>query len=167
MSTSLGELRLQFIEAAGNVTQSLGFGRILGQIFAHIYFSPDPQTLGDLTENLGVSKGSASMAVRQLEQWGALKRVWVKGERKDYYRAHDEFGKIIRKILVDTVGNKLELLDAFLEEAEHTLDDVKQHMKQPDPTELQYVRSRVERLRIFRDRGRKVWESSMLKLLLR
>jgi len=64
------DIRERFIAAAGDLTLSLGFGRNLGQIYGHVYFTPDPQSLDDLCDSLGISKGSASMSVRQLEQWG-------------------------------------------------------------------------------------------------
>ena len=88
MPPELEQIRERFIETGGHITQSIGVGRVIGQVFAHIYFSPRPQTLDDLTRELHISKGAASMSVRQLEQWGAVRRVWVKGERKDYYEAN-------------------------------------------------------------------------------
>jgi DNA-binding transcriptional regulator GbsR (MarR family) len=86
----------RFIEDAGNTTQALGVGRVIGQIFAYLYFSEESRTLDDMKGALGISKGSASMGVRQLEQWGAVQRVWVKGDRKDFYTANDYFGQIVR-----------------------------------------------------------------------
>jgi DNA-binding transcriptional regulator GbsR (MarR family) len=107
----------RFISEAGNTTQALGVGRVVGQIYAFLYFSEPPRTLNDMTEALGISKGSASMGVRQLEQWGAVQQVWVKGDRKDYYTANDYFGQIIRNILTDIMGKRLEGLAASLDEA--------------------------------------------------
>ena len=99
----------RFIEDAGRLTQSLGFGRVIGQIYAYLYFSRTPRCLADLQNALGISKGSASMGVRQLEQWSAVSKVWVKGDRKDYYAANDWFGQILKSALVDTIGKKMEI----------------------------------------------------------
>jgi len=84
-----------------------------------------PQNLENLMQALGISKGSASMTVRQLEQWGALKQVWIKGERKDYYETTESFGRIIRKALLDLVGRRMESSDAILDEAERLLQQKK------------------------------------------
>ena len=74
----------KFIEDAGNLAQSFGLGRVVGQIYAYLYFSRTSKGLHDMQQDLHISKGSASMCVRQLEQWGAVSKIWIKGDRKDY-----------------------------------------------------------------------------------
>ena len=139
---------------------------MLGQIFAHIYFSRDPQSLDDLTRKLEISKGSASMAVRQLEQWGALRRVWIKGDRKDYYVATDEFGRIIRKALLDMIGRKMETSDGLLEDSQALLQERMRNGKKADE-DWAFIDDRVKKLQSFRDRAQGLWDSSILKMLLK
>lgn len=161
-ASDLQQLRQQFIETAGQFSQSLGFGRNLGQIYAHVYFSAQPQSLDDLTAQLGISKGSASMSVRQLENWQALRKIWVKGDRKDYFQTTEEFGRIIRKALLELVGQKMETADALLEEAEKLLKN--QGAGQP---EAAHLRQRVARLKKFRQRAQGLWESPIIRMLLK
>src|SRR5512137_1651739 len=107
----------RFVEDAGNTTQSFGIGRVLGQIYAYLYFSPEPRNLAHMQQSLGISKGSASTGVRQLEQWGAVRKVWVRGDRKDYYEANDWFGRILKNAVVDLVGKRLDSYASLLEHA--------------------------------------------------
>lgn len=158
------QLRRRFIEAAGQMTQTLGVGRALGQVFTHIYFSREPQSLDDLTQSLGISKGSASMTVRQLEQWGALRKVWIKGERKDYYEALDHFGRIIRRALLDVIGRKMESGDRVLEEAE---SEIPAGANGAENAEWGFIRERIGKIRAFRGRAQRLWDSSILKMLLK
>jgi len=160
------DIRERFIAAAGDLTQSLGFGRNLGQIYGHIYFSPAPQSLDDLCESLGISKGSASMSVRQLEQWGALKKIWVKGTRKDYYEAGEEFGRIIRKALIDMVGRTTESADDLIRESEAWLKTNRKNGSS-DREDLVFLAGRVKKLQDFRKRAAWLWNSPMIKLLLK
>lgn len=162
MNRELESIRARFVEAAGHVTQSLGLGRALGQIYAQVYFSREPQSLQDLQTVLGISKGGASMTVRQLEQWGALRRIWVKGDRKDYYEASEEFGNILRKILLDMVGREMEIADGLLEESEKALQGVR-----PGDEDGQFFSDRLKRLRAFRSRTQRFWNSWILAMLLR
>lgn len=164
MTSDLKQLRERFIETGGHITQSIGVGRVIGQVFAHIYFSPQAQTLDDLTRELHISKGSASMSVRQLEQWGAVRQVWVKGERKDYYEANEDFGRIIRRALLDLIGRRMEATDALLEDAERLAPKGPKKLQDPDE---QFMRRRVQKLRVFRDRAQYIWDSSIIKLLLK
>jgi DNA-binding transcriptional regulator GbsR (MarR family) len=89
----------QFVDLGGRSAQRLGMARSLGQIWAALYLSPRPLTLQDLMDCLHISKGGASMSVRQLAEWNAVRRVWVKGDRRDFYEANPEFTQILRHLL--------------------------------------------------------------------
>lgn len=161
------DIRERYIAAAGDLTQSLGFGRNIGQIYAHIYFHRTPQGLDDLTSSLGISKGSASMSVRQLEQWGAVRRVWIKGERKDFYEAAEDFGKILRKALVDMVGRTSESADQLLEDSDSWLKKERAHRNKKDDEDLAFLAGRVHKLREFRNRAHWLWNSPVIRLLFK
>ncbi len=156
----------RMVEAAGHATQSLGIGRVLGQIFAHLYFSREPQSLDNLTSALGISKGSASMGVRQLEQWGALEKVWIKGDRKDYYRAKDSFGKIIKNAVRDLAGKKIESSSALLADAEEELK--KRPKKGRTVSEKdEFIGEQMQKLQAFQQKTQGMWNSVILKMLLK
>jgi len=162
----------RFIEDAGNTTQALGVGRVVGQIFAYLYFSEEPRGLDDMKEALGISKGSASMGVRQLEQWGAVQRVWVKGDRKDYYTANDYFGQIVRNIAVDLMGKRLVGLAASLDAADAELNAANQttdprHQTLDLHTNHKFIKDRVQRLRAFQEKVNKTWNNPIVKMMLK
>ncbi|MFC1498547.1 GbsR/MarR family transcriptional regulator [Verrucomicrobiota bacterium] len=151
----------RFIEDAGNMTQSFGLGRVLGQIFAYLYFSSQPRNLADMQEALGVSKGSVSTGVRQLEQWGAVKKVWIKGDRKDYYEASDWFGRILKNAVLDTVGKKMSSYNSLLGEIEVNLSDFQEN------DDGKFLKERIENMRRFQKRAQGVWGSKLLQHLLK
>ena len=164
MSAELQELRDRFVETGGHISQSVGLGRSIGQIFAHIYLNPEPQSLDDLTRTLQISKGGASMAVRQLVQWGALKPVWVKGDRRDYYVATEDFGRIIRRAMLDLIGQRMEVTDRLLEDSERMISEQGGDGANPD---LEFMERRINTLRVFRNRAQSIWDSSIVRLLLK
>ena len=104
---SLQAAKWEMVEAGGRTAQSFGLNRLFGQIYVLLYLSDEAQSLDSLAQQLGVSKASVSIACRQLESWGALHRSWVKGDRKDYYVATEEFGRIVRKALLDMMAAEL------------------------------------------------------------
>lgn len=167
----------RFIEDAGSATQALGAGRVVGQIYAYLYFSESARTLDDMKEALGISKGSASMGVRQLEQWGAVQRVWVKGDRKDYYTANDYFGSIVRNIMVDAMGKRMSSLSKMLDDADEMLDSRRPSGSLDSrtggqdraalPADAAFLRARVKRLREFQRKVQTMWNSPIVKLVLK
>ena len=146
------------------MTQSLGLGRVLGQIYAYLYFCPDPRNLADIQLTLGVSKGSASTGVRQLEQWNAVRKIWVRGDRRDYYEANDWLGEIIRNVLADTVGKRLGGATSLLNSLEEEVDGLGDL---GDDGNREFIEKRIDNLRTFHGKTQKVWNSPIVKMLLK
>jgi len=151
----------RFVQDAGSLSQSLGLGRVPGQMFAYLYFSPVPRNLADMETALGISKGSASTIVRQLEQWGAVRKIWVKGDRKDYYQAVDWFGRIVKNLIQDQVRRKMTAYAMLLDEVGCVLDSVKD-----GDGEGKFLKDRIERLRQIERRVRSAWDSRLVRKLL-
>ncbi len=150
----------QLLNEAGQWAEALGAGRAVGQIFAYLYLSPAARTLADMQRALGISKGSASTNVRLLAQWGAVRKVWVKGDRRDYYEASDWLGQILRQGFVDLLAKRMAALSLLLEEAETELAKSRR-----EDGEVAFVRERVARLRNFQARVQALWHSPLARLL--
>jgi DNA-binding transcriptional regulator GbsR (MarR family) len=161
ISADLPSIVHRFIEDAGTTSQSMGVGRVLGQIYAFLYFSRGPRSLADMQLALGISKGSASTGVRQLEQWGAARRVWVRGDRKDYYEANDWFGKILKSMLAEIIGTKLDALQHSLDMAEEEIQD------DTGDEDISFIRERVKQLRQFQAKALKTWKNPVFQRLLK
>lgn len=148
----------RIIQEAGSTTQALGLGRICGQLYAYLYFSERPRSLADMQAALDISKGSASMTVRQLEQWGAVEKIGVAGDRKDYYLANEWVGKIVRNILDEMAGRRLAVYDTLLADTRAAL---------PDGGGNEFLVARVELLQKFCTRVHRLWGNPLVKALMR
>lgn len=60
------------------------------RLMSVMYYYEKPMTLDDMTELLGMSKASMSIAVRELDEIGLVKKIWRKGERKDIYQVEED-----------------------------------------------------------------------------
>lgn len=85
----------KFIERIGNLCSKFGLNDFIAQLYAVLYLSNRPLSLDELSEKLKASKGNTSINIRELERWGAVRRVWVKGSRKDFYEVELDLKKII------------------------------------------------------------------------
>ena len=112
----------EMVEVGGRVCQLLGLPRSTGQIFGLLYLSAEPLSLNKMAAMLGISKGSASMGTRQLASWGAIRKVWIPGDRRDYYEVIQDLGQLIRgcynnfKPKFESSGDRLEMLKLKLSE---------------------------------------------------
>jgi HTH-type transcriptional regulator, glycine betaine synthesis regulator len=117
MNNNLELAQDKFIDNIGKLCDSFGLNRFIAQLYAVLYLSHKPLSLDEITEKLKVSKGNVSINIRELENWGAVRSVWVKGSRKDYYEANlDVKGVIMKKVksgIQKRVGETSEMVDSF------------------------------------------------------
>lgn len=133
----LTEARLRLAEAGARTSQELGAGRIVGQVMVHLYLQKEAQSLDSIGEALALSKASISIAVRQLEQLGFVRRVWVSGDRKKYYRSADNIGSSLQQGLLAFLRQKAVLFGAELDAALELLGN--------DSDEAVFLRQRISR----------------------
>jgi|SRR5215475_2125512 len=96
---TLDETRQNFIEILSRISQFWGYPRAMGALYGALYLSPKPLSLDELIPIVGVTKGAISTNIRALEQLGMAHKHIRAGDRKDYYQADTDFGKITRTIL--------------------------------------------------------------------
>jgi DNA-binding transcriptional regulator GbsR (MarR family) len=116
------KIKDDFIEMAGQMCVSIGFNRAVGQIYALLFFTEGPLSLKSISISLGMSKGNASINVRNLERWGAIKKIWKKGSREDYYEAELDIIKVVKNIFVTGVNKRVEMISNLISENEKLLE---------------------------------------------
>lgn len=86
-------------DAVGALMEAWGFKRNLGRMWAVLYLESTPLNAGDLGERLGLSTGAVSMLLSEGQEWGAIKKAWVVGERKEHYEAETSIWKMVSRVL--------------------------------------------------------------------
>jgi DNA-binding transcriptional regulator GbsR (MarR family) len=95
----LNQARDLGIDTCGRIAEFWGFTRTMGRAFGLLYLSPEPLTQLEIQKRLGISAGSASMTLSGLVRWGVAHKVWVRGQRREHYRAETDFWKMISGVL--------------------------------------------------------------------
>jgi HTH-type transcriptional regulator, glycine betaine synthesis regulator len=90
--------RDRFIDLWGSMGIFWGINRSMARIHAHILVSPEPVTLDQVVETLGISKGNASMSLNDLRNWGVILRMHRRGDRRDFYTAEPDSWKMLFQI---------------------------------------------------------------------
>ncbi len=110
----LGEARERFIALWGQMGSNWGIPRTMAQAHALLYASGEPMNTDDVMEQLGISRGNASMTLRRLVDWGIVSRIHRRGDRKEYYLAEQDVWKMFRTILTERKKREVDpLLDAL------------------------------------------------------
>jgi DNA-binding transcriptional regulator GbsR (MarR family) len=83
------------IEKFGLSFEQDGLPRIAGRIVGFMILRGGPFTLDELSDQLQISKTSASTNTRLLETLGLLTHTAKPGDRRDYYQLASEYGERI------------------------------------------------------------------------
>ena len=75
----------RFVDAWGSLGALFGFSRSTARVSALLMASAEPLSLGQIAERLQISRGNASMCLKELRGWGVARRIPVPGKRQDYY----------------------------------------------------------------------------------
>lgn len=144
MNSGLDKATDGFVESIGQLGSSLGLNRVAAQLYALLFMSNEPLSLDDMVEGLGVSKGNVSVNVRELEKWGAARKVWVKGNRRDFYVADLDIFKVITDRLRVGLSRRMgEALEAIKGAEEAIRQEQRSFKKGEDKKRAQAVRDRL------------------------
>lgn len=89
---------LKVADAVGALIEAWGFKRNMGRMWTVLYLEDHPLNAADLGERLGLSTGAVSMLLTELQEWGAIKKAWVVGERKEHYEAETNIWKMVSRV---------------------------------------------------------------------
>jgi DNA-binding transcriptional regulator GbsR (MarR family) len=129
-----------FIEGWGRLGPSWGINKVMGEIYALLYVSPQPLTLEEMAGKLAISRSNVSTNVRLLCDLGVAHKVIVRGERRDYYTAEDDITKLAKLLALAKKRKELDpameivekAIAAAAEDGDETtaarLEELKRHM---------------------------------------
>lgn len=91
----------QFVLAWGRMSSSWGINRTMAQIHALLLVTGKPHSVDEIMERLHISRGNASMNLRDLMEWGVVQRTRRLGDRKDLYVTEPDvwqmFARVVRE----------------------------------------------------------------------
>ncbi|OQX95998.1 hypothetical protein B6I21_02525 [candidate division KSB1 bacterium 4572_119] len=109
-------IKQEFIQDFGEAYQLFGLPKLMGRIVGLMLYVKEPVSLDEITNQLNVSKGPVSQIIRRLRDHNLIKRIWVPGDRKDYYQPEAEiFGNAFRNH-VGLMKRNLELAQKYQKE---------------------------------------------------
>jgi len=137
------EAELGVADIIGRLMHFWGFKKPMGRLWTILYLSPRPLSAADLGLQLKMSSGAVSMALNELEKWGAVTRSWVPGERRDYFLAEPSVWKMVQRVLRE---RELVLVRDFGQALQEATAAVAEGATEDLPTDLSYKRARLAHL---------------------
>lgn len=157
MNKGLIKVQDIFLDRTNHVCKKLGLNNVMAQLYAILYLSNKPLSLDDMVERLKISKGSASVNIRALESYGAVRRVWVRGSRRDYYEADTDIARVIMDRVKLIARLRLSEVDELMKTSLKILDSVKPSDKDEDAA-IKAFRQKLDEIEALRSRTQALFD---------
>ncbi|MFD2255347.1 GbsR/MarR family transcriptional regulator [Luteolibacter algae] len=84
----------EFIAQWGALGTQWGINRTMAQIHALLMTSPKSMCTDDVMNELSISRGNAHTNLKELVNWGLIRMIVQKGDRRDFYEAEKDVWQI-------------------------------------------------------------------------
>jgi DNA-binding transcriptional regulator GbsR (MarR family) len=77
----------QFVELWNNMGALWGISPTMARIHGLLYINGSALSMDDIMARLAISRGNVSMNLSKLVEWGLVRRIHKRGDRKEYYES--------------------------------------------------------------------------------
>src|SRR5437879_11742957 len=88
----------RFVLHWGGMGSQWGVNPSVAQVHALLYLTARPLTADEIAGTLGLARSNVSNSIRELIAWDLIRRVPVKGDRREHFEAETEVWEIAMRI---------------------------------------------------------------------
>src|SRR5215218_631528 len=112
-----------FIRRWGEMGQTWGINRTMAEIHALLYIVAQPLCTDDVMERLNISRGNASMSLRALCDWGIIRRLHKRGERREYFESLGDVWEMFSLIAAERKRREMDPVLETIRQCQQMLDE--------------------------------------------
>src|SRR6184192_2373179 len=87
LAQRLEEVEDQFVDLWRTMSSLWGISPTMAQIHGLLYITGAALSMDDIMARLAISRGNVSMNLSKLVEWGLVRRVHKRGDRKEYFES--------------------------------------------------------------------------------
>ncbi len=146
-----------FIRRWGEMGQTWGINRTMGEIHAFLYITGLPQCTDDVMDRLNISRGNASMSLRALCDWGIIRRLHKRGERREYFESLTDVWEMFSIIAAERKRREMDPVLETIKQCHRMLSE-EEIGKAADTEAIQLTRQRLEGMQEFMEVTNKIFQ---------
>lgn len=146
----LNPVEVEIIHLFVQLSRALGQPPSVAEIYGLLFISPKPMPQDEFIERLNLSKGSASQGLRYLMDLGAVRTIYVAGDRRVHYEAVAELRNLANRFLRQQVLT-------YFDDSKNRLDRIQTETRELPDAEREFALARVRML--------KSWERNAKRIL--
>jgi DNA-binding transcriptional regulator GbsR (MarR family) len=141
------QVEQRFVELWGDMSSWWGVSRTMAEIHGLLFITSLPHSAEDIQNRLGISRGNVSMNIRTLVEWGLVRRVRKRGDRRDYFESLTDVWEMFTVLASQRKRREIDPIVKTLKQCRDDLAalDAGQIKKNGEPKSRQHTQ-RVEEL---------------------
>lgn len=142
LSPTLKQLVLHW----GKMGTRWGINRSVAQIYALLFFSPEPLPADEIAETLTLARSNVSTSLRELQGWGIVTVTQKLGDRRDHYEALEDVWETFQRIAAERRQREFDPTLNLLRESMSKLEET-------EGTDAAYLKERLSDMLEFLEAG--------------
>src|SRR5262245_18665126 len=147
-----------FIRRWGEMGQTWGINRTMAEIHAFLYITGQPQCTDDVMERLNISRGNASMSLRALCDWGIIRRLHKRGERREYFESLSDVWEMFSIIAAERKRREMDPVLETIKQCQKMLDESSLGKTAAKRADVQLTRQRLAGMEQFVEVTNKIFQ---------
>jgi DNA-binding transcriptional regulator GbsR (MarR family) len=99
LAKRLQEVENQFVGLWRTMSSLWGVSPTMAEIHGLLYISGAALSMDEIMERLGISRGNVSMNLSKLVEWGLVRKVHQRGDRREYYESLNDVWEMFTLVL--------------------------------------------------------------------
>ncbi len=147
-----------FIRRWGEMGATWGINRTQAEIHALCYITAQPVCTDDVMERLNISRGNASMSLRALCDWGIIRRLHKRGERREYFESLSDVWEMFSIIAAERKRREMDPVLETIRQCRQMLDEASLGKAAARQEAVQLTRQRLAGMEEFMEVTNKIFQ---------
>jgi DNA-binding transcriptional regulator GbsR (MarR family) len=147
-----------FIRRWGEMGQTWGINRTMAEIHAFLYVTGQPQCTDDVMARLNISRGNASMSLRALCDWGIVRRMHKRGERREYFESLGDVWEMFSMIAAERKRREMDPVLETIKQCRQMLEDASIGKSGAKREDVAVTRQRLASMEEFMEVTNKIFQ---------
>jgi DNA-binding transcriptional regulator GbsR (MarR family) len=147
-----------FIRRWGEMGQTWGINRTMAEIHALLYIVAQPLCTDDVMERLNISRGNASMSLRALCDWGIIRRLHKRGERREFFESLSDVWEMFSIIAAERKRREMDPVLETIKQCQKMLDESSIGKSAAKREDIQLTRQRLAGMEEFMSVTNKIFQ---------
>jgi DNA-binding transcriptional regulator GbsR (MarR family) len=147
-----------FIRRWGEMGATWGINRTMAEIHAFLYITGQPQSTDDVMERLNISRGNTSMNLRALCDWGIIRRMHKRGERREFFESLGDVWEMFSIIAAERKRREMDPVLETIKQCQRMLDESSVGKSAARQEDVQLTRQRLAGMEQFMEVTNKIFQ---------